>query len=40
MKDMFRVSETLKDYDLKEKTFLKINASNRAIEECLCQDFK
>ena len=40
MKNMFRTSQTLKDYDSKKETFVKINASDRAIKKCLCQNLK
>ena len=30
----------MRDYNSKKETFVKINASNRAIKECLCQDLK
>ena len=40
MKNMFRASQALRDYDLKKKTFVKVNASNKAIKECLCQGLK
>ena len=39
MKDMFQTSEALKDYDSK-KIFVKINASNKVIKKCLCQDLR
>ena len=37
---MFRVFRAVKDYDLKKKTFMKVNTSDRTIKECLCQDLK
>ena len=40
MKNMFRASETLKDYDLKKETFVKMNVSNKTIKECLYQSLK
>ena len=35
MKNMFWASQALKDYDSKKETFVKMNASDRAIKECL-----
>ena len=40
MKNMFRASEALKDFDLNEETFVKINVSDKAIDGCLCQGLK
>ena len=37
---MFRASQTLKDYDSKKETFVKVKASNRTRKECLYQDFR
>ena len=37
---MFRTSQALKDYDSKKETFMKVNASDRAIKECLYQNLK
>ena len=40
MKNMFRTSQALKDYDSKKEIFVEINASDRAVKECLCQNLK
>ena len=37
---MFRASQALRDYDSKKETFVKMNASDRTIEEYLCQNLK
>ena len=40
MKNMFRASQTLRDYDSKKDTFVKVDASDRAIKKCLYRNFK
>ena len=37
---MFRAPEALKDFDFNKKTFVKVNTSDKAINECLCQKSK
>ena len=40
MKNMFRTLQTLKDYDSRKETFVKMNALDKTIKECSCQDLK